>query len=76
MPSLQDAPPFLLSVGDPGLFPEPPGAPPCWEGCRCTPAADPVQPPDHWATPGVPPPATATSPLLTDLRTVLDAPAG
>ena len=30
-----DAPPFLLTAGDPGPFPWPPAEPPCWWVCCC-----------------------------------------
>jgi hypothetical protein len=76
---LLDALPFSLTAGDPGEVPWIPDEPVCdgshdWCLCGEPPAVDALPPADSefWATPGVTPAAAGPSPLLGELRGVLD----
>jgi hypothetical protein len=71
---LLDPLPFSLTAGDPGEFPWIPDEPVCDAWCLCGQTAEPAAAEEgvFWATPGVTPAAAGPSPLLAELRGVLD----
>ena len=68
-----EPPAFWLTAGDPGPCPQIPVEPQCDGWCYCAAhEASAAAPTDFWAVPGVTPP-TAGSPVVSDLRTAVDA---
>ena len=74
MTEVVEQPAFWLTAGDPGPFPDLPVEPPCEGWCLCA-GADPSATVENefWATPGVTSPPVGPSPLVSDLRSAVDA---